>query len=188
MAERGQIDFAIATGSKELFPNMVLLPCYTWFRRIIVPRDHELAGNESPTIYDIAEFPIVTYVFSLTGPSSLKEAFRREGLTPNVAFTARDADVIKTYVRLGLGIGIVAGMAYDPEHDADLVSLDASQLFAKHTTWIGFPRGMFLRGFMYDFMQLFAPHLDQHAVDEAANTNDQGSVDKIFENVELPER
>ena len=186
MAARGQIDFAIATGSRDLFQDMVLLPCYTWFRRIIVPLDHELAGNAHPTISDIASYPIVTYVFSLTGPSSLKDAFKREGLTPNVTFTARDADVIKTYVRLGLGIGIVAEMAYDPEQDDDLVSLDATRLFAQHTTWIGFPRGTFLRGFMYDFLQLFAPHLNQHTVDEAGDAADQDKVDKIFEHTDLP--
>src|SRR5262249_57692797 len=100
----------------------------------------------------------ITSTFSFTGPSSLHEAFSRASLTPNIAITARDADVIQTYVRLGLGVGIVAHMAID-EHDPDLIAIDASHLFAAHTTWIGFRRGTLLRKYMFDFAQFLPPHL-----------------------------
>ena len=181
-----RLDFAIATGSKELFPQLVLLPSYQWYRRIIVPARHPLAHIVRPTLEQLAEFPIITYVFSFTGPSSLHEQFVKAGLTPNVALTARDADIIKTYVRLNLGVGIVADMAVNPKDDPDLVSIDASHLFPIHTTWIGFPRGTLLLRHMYDFMQLLAPHLTARLVDMAAETDDAAGVDALFKDLKLP--
>jgi LysR family transcriptional regulator, cys regulon transcriptional activator len=185
LAGLDRIDFAIATGSKELFPNHVLLPCYQWYRRIVVPEGHPLANHERPAIEQLAEWPIVTYVFSFTGPSSLQQTFAQAGLTADVALTARDADVIKTYVRLGLGVGIVADVAIDPDSDRDLVAIDASHLFPVHTTWIGFNRGGLLRRYMYDFIQLFAPHLTRRTVDDAAQLPDQAAIDAMFGDVDL---
>ena len=109
----------------------------------------------------LAKYPIVTYVFGFTGRSQLDQAFNAEGLQPKVVFTAADADVIKTYVKLGLGVGIVASMAYNIGLDQELTSLDASHLFEASTTKIGFRRGTFLRSYMFDFMRLFAPHLEK---------------------------
>jgi LysR family transcriptional regulator, cys regulon transcriptional activator len=188
MAKMQRLDFAIATGSKELFPNLVLLPCYQWYRRIIVPKDHPLAHNTKPALAQLASFPIVTYVFSFSGPSSLNEQFHQAGLNPNVALTARDADVIKTYVRLKLGVGIVAGMAVNPQDDPDLVSIDASHLFPVHTTWIGFQRGTLLWPHMYDFMQLLAPHLNRRLVERAAGTDDGAAIEALFSHLRLPVR
>jgi LysR family cys regulon transcriptional activator len=105
-----------------------------------------------------------------------------------VAITARDADVIKTYVRLGLGVGIVASMAVSPTDDADLVAIDASHLLAAHTTWIGFRRGTLLRKYMYDFAQLLAPHLDRRLVERAHRMTSSEEVAELFKDVELPER
>jgi LysR family cys regulon transcriptional activator len=185
MARMQRLDFAIATGSRELFTQLVLLPCYQWHRRIIVPMDHPLARIARPTLAQLAAYPIVTYVFSFSGPSSLNEQFERAGLEVNVALTARDADVIKTYVRLNFGVGIVADMAVNSKDDPDLVSIDASHLFPVHTTWIGFQRGALLRRHMYDFMQLLAPHLSRWLVERAAAANSQAAVDALFEHVEL---
>ena len=109
MAAARQVDFAIASGSNQLFPDWALLPCYRWDRAIIVPRAHPLASQKTAlTLADLARYPLVTYVFSFDGESSLKTAFAKRNLEPDVVFTARDADVIKTYVRMGLGVGIVA--------------------------------------------------------------------------------
>ena len=138
------------------------------------------------TLKDIAEYPIVTYVFGFTGRSKLDEAFQNEGLQPKVVFTATDADVIKTYVRLGLGIGIIADMAYDVAQDPDLVALSASHLFSPSTTMIGCRRGTFLRGFMYDFMELFAPHLTRELIDQAFEAQTRQDVDLLFEDIVLP--
>jgi LysR family cys regulon transcriptional activator len=188
MAELDQIDFAIATGSHELFRKYVLMPCYQWHRRVIVPQDHPLAQAGRVELEDLAAHPLVTYVFSFSGPSALQESFATAGLRPRVALTARDSDVIKTYVRLGLGVGIVADIALDSEEDDDLVSIDASHLFPVHTTWIGFARGGVLRRYMYDFMHWMAPHLTRKLVDRAAASESTEQVAELFSNIQLPVR
>lgn len=187
MAADGTVDFAIATEAMEHFNDLIMLPCYHWNRSVVVPKDHPLAGVKELTLEDIARFPIVTYVFGFTGRSKLDDAFTSRGLNPRVVFTATDADVIKTYVRLGLGIGIIAHMAFDPETDGkDLVALDASHLFDSSTTRIGFRKGTFLRGFMYDFVHEFAPHLNRDLVEAAVQSHSKGEMDELFKHVKLP--
>jgi LysR family cys regulon transcriptional activator len=186
MAADGVVDFAIATEGLDLFGDLVMMPCYTWNRCIVVPRGHPLAAIERLTLEDVAQHPIVTYVFGFTGRSKLDEAFMHHGLAPRVVFTATDADVIKTYVRLGLGIGIIAQMAHDPEEDSDLVALDASHLFEPSTTMIGCRRGTFLRGYMYDFIELFAPHLNREMVDAAFEKQNRAELEALFKDVTLP--
>lgn len=188
MVAQDRIDCAIATGSEHLFTDLTIMPCYRWKRTVIVPRDHPLASAGRLTLRALANHPLVTYTFSFTGPSSLHEAFAKSGLVPNVAITARDADVIKTYVRLGLGVGIVASMAIDAREDADLVALDAAHLFSAHTTWIGFRRGTLLRKYMYEFTQLLAPHLDRRLVERAHRLTSAAEVTKLFEDTDLPQR
>jgi LysR family cys regulon transcriptional activator len=186
MAADGTVEFAIATEALELFSDLIMMPCYRWNRCILVPRNHPLTQPSRLTLEDVAEHPIVTYVFGFTGRSRLDEAFMEKGLVPKVVFTAADADVIKTYVRLGLGIGIVAQMAYDAASDADLVALDASELFAPSITKIGCRRGTFLRGFMYEFIELFAPHLSRDLVEEAFSRHSKSEIDELFTHIELP--
>ncbi len=186
MAADGTVDFAIATEALELFSDLIMMPCYRWNRCIVVPRDHPLASVSHLTLEDVAVHPIVTYVFGFTGRSKLDEAFINRGLAPKVVFTAADADVIKTYVRLGLGIGIIAKMAFNEEKDTDLVALDASHLFEYSTTKIGFRRGTFLRGFMYDFIEAFAPHLNPDVVNQAYACHSRAELDELFRPVDLP--
>lgn len=186
MAADGTADFAIATEALELYSDLIMMPCYNWNRCVVVPKDHPLAQIDRLTLKELAQHPIVTYVFGFTGRSKLDEAFQAEGLTPKVVFTAADADVIKTYVRLGLGVGIIASMAYDPKQDTDLVPLDASKLFEPSTTKIGFRKGTFLRGYMYDFMQRFAPHLTRERVEQAASCSSKTDLDEVFKDIELP--
>mgnify|MGYP006272418521 CR=1 FL=1 len=187
LASKHNVDFAIATEALELFDNLVMLPCYRWNRSIIVPPGHALTKKKSLTLEDIAEFPLVTYVFGFTGRSQLDDAFRTRGLTPRVVFTATDADVIKTYVRLGIGVGIVASLAYNAEQDKDLVALDARHLFESSVTKIGFSRNTLLRRYMYDFIQLFAPHLTRELVEKAASLPDKEALDDLLRGLELPE-
>ncbi|WP_430462562.1 HTH-type transcriptional regulator CysB [Thalassolituus sp. LLYu03] len=187
MAANGTTDFAIATEAMELFGDLVMMPCYRWNRSILVPRNHPLAQHARPTLEQVAAYPLVTYVFGFTGRSRLDEAFKSRGLTPRVAFTAADADVIKTYVRLGVGVGIVASMSIDEETDSDLVALDASHLFTPSVTKIGFRKGTFLRGYMFDFIQAFAPHLKRDLVERAALCHNKQEVDDIFRGINLPE-
>jgi LysR family cys regulon transcriptional activator len=187
MVAGDRIDCAVATGSEALFADLTLLPCYRWHRTVIVPRGHALARGGKLTLRALSAYPLITYTFSFTGPSSLHEAFAGAALIPNVAITARDADVIQTYVRLGLGVGIVAHMAIDPA-DPDLVAVDASHVFAAHTTWLGFRRGTLLRKYMYDFAQLLAPHLDRRLVDRAHRASSAEEVAQLFTDIALPER
>jgi LysR family cys regulon transcriptional activator len=186
IASKGTADFAIATEALELFNNLVMMPCYQWNRSVIVPRDHPLTTVKSLTLEELAKYPIVTYVFGFTGRSQLDKAFNTAGLNPKVVFTASDADVIKTYVNLGLGIGIIASMAYDVVNDSELSALDASHLFESSTTKIGFRRGTYIRGYMYDFIQMFAPHLDKNLIDEAAATADNQALNVLFDSMNIP--
>lgn len=186
MASEGGVDFAIATEAMELYSNLLMMPCYRWNRCILVPRDHPLCQPSELSIEDIAKYPIVTYVFGFTGRSKLDEAFRSKGLEPKIVFTATDADVIKTYVRLGLGIGIVASMAYEPEKDSDLVALNVDHLFESSVTGIGFRRGTYLRSFMYDFIERFAPHLTRDVVDQACAISGKEELNNYFAGFELP--
>jgi LysR family cys regulon transcriptional activator len=187
MMNADNIDFAIATGSYNLFPGLIKVPCYRWHRCVVVPRDHPLTKEKKLTLKTLAQYPIITYTFSFSGPSSLNETFAAAGLEANVALTARDADVIKTYVRLGMGVGIIAPMAVD-ESETDLVVIDASHIFAAHTTWVGFRRGLLLRKYMVEFIHLLAPHADKRTLDRARDAADDEAVAALFADTELPLR
>lgn len=192
LAATGAVDFAIATEGLELFNDLVMMPCYRWNRSVVVPEGHSLIAIAQAagglTLTDLAAEDIVTYVFGFTGRSRLDDSFDQAGLTPNVVFTATDTDVIKTYVRLGVGVGIIATMALDPAVDGDLVVLDASHLFQPSVTHIGFRRGTFLRRYMYDFIHWFAPHLDRQRVDAAAACATRAEREALFAEVTLPTR
>ena len=189
MVAGNKIDFAIATGSQHLFSELLLVPSYHWDRSIIVPKGHPLTGLEQKiTLQDLVDYPLVTYVFSFSGESSLKRAFAEQGLEPNVGFTARDADVIKTYVRMGLGVGIVASMAADCADRDDLQVIDAEGLFPRSTTWIGYRKNAVLRRYMVDFIQLFAEHVTPQQLADLQRARNQDAVDALFRDAELPLR
>ncbi|MCL4410540.1 MAG: HTH-type transcriptional regulator CysB [Gammaproteobacteria bacterium] len=185
-AASGKADFAIATEALHLYQDLIMLPCYHWNRSILVPPGHPLSELKKVSIEQLADYPLVTYVHGFTGRSRLDQAFNQAGLKPKIVFTATDADVIKTYVRMGLGIGVIATMAYEPNKDNDLIALPADHLFAPSTTKIGFRRGVFLRGYMYDFIERFAPHLQRQVVDHAVSLRDNDAIEKYFKNLQLP--
>ncbi|MGI2169452.1 HTH-type transcriptional regulator CysB [Shewanella sp. MF05960] len=186
-AARGDADFAIATEAMHLYTDLIMLPCYHWNRSIVVTRDHPLATQSGKiSIEDLAQHPLVTYVFGFDKASEIEKSFKRADLDPRVVFSATSADVLKTYVRLGLGVGVIASMAIDPAVDNDLVAIDASHLFAHSTTKIGFRRGSFLRSYMYDFMRHFAPHLTRDVVEKAVALRDQQLIDEMFADISLP--
>ena len=164
LAAKGIADLAIAT---EDFPDLVMLPCYEWNRCVVCPPNHPLTKVRPLTLEALAQYPIVTYDFAVAGRSKINQAFEAKGLTPNIVLTAIDSDVIKTYVELGLGVGILAKMAFDPARDMELTAIDASHLFEPSTTRIGIRKGAYLRRYLYDFIELFAPHLDRNHVEAA---------------------
>ena len=168
----GEADIGIATESISNYEKLVCLPCYQWNRCVVTPPQHPLLNDLPLTLEKIARYPLITYDFAFTGGSLVSRVFGKEGLEPNVVLTAIDADVIKTYVSLGLGIGLLANMAYDKERDANLAMMDASHLFPPSTTYLGFRRDAYLRGYIYGFIQLFAPQLNLNAVNAALKSQD----------------
>jgi len=169
MAATGIIDIAIATEGLDKFDALTILPCYKWNRSIVMPHGHPLLSEKNLTLEAIANYPILTYVMGFTGRKQQDQAFIDRGLEPNVIFTATDADVIKTYVELELGIGIIASMAFDVKKDAQLKALDASHLFEASTTHMGIRHGSFLRSYSYAFIELLAPHLTRDVVEQSIN-------------------
>lgn len=163
----GEADIAIATEAPDLYQDLVMLPCYQWNRCVITPLNHPLLRLPKLTIDAIARYPIITYDFALSADSPIKRAFEARGIQPSVVLTAIDADVIKAYVELGLGIGILAKMAFDPARDLGLRLIDASHLFEPSTTRIGIRRNAYMRGYAFDFIELFAPHLNRKMVETA---------------------
>ncbi|MFA6921104.1 MAG: HTH-type transcriptional regulator CysB [Gallionella sp.] len=168
----GDADICIATESLSLYEGLVTLPCYEWHHCVITPPDHPLLKKEVLTLASIAKYPIITYDSAFSGRGKINEAFEKAGLNPDIALTAIDADVIKTYVELGLGIGILAEIAFIPEREPHLRMLEARHLFKPNTTRIAFRKNEFLRGFTYDFIELFAPHLTQEVVSRAMQPAD----------------
>jgi LysR family cys regulon transcriptional activator len=163
----GEADIGIATEALAEFADLVTLPCYRWTHCVLVRRGHPLADGQPLTLERLAEHPLITYEEGFTGRAHIDRGFQEAGLAPDVLITAMDADVIKTYVSLGLGVGIVASIAWDETRDADLVGIDARHLFAINVTRLGIRRGAFLRGYTYAFIEAFVPSLDRRAIDEA---------------------
>jgi LysR family cys regulon transcriptional activator len=165
LVKTGEADIAIETEAEEFYEGLVLLPCYQWNRCVVTQPGHPLHSERLLTLEGIARHPLITYDFAFTGSSPIKRAFDTKGITPNVVLTAIDSDVIKAYVEMGLGIGILAKMAYDPERDVGLALLDASHLFEPSTARIAIRRNAYLRGYVYEFIELFAPHLKRPIVE-----------------------
>lgn len=180
MAATGKVDFAIATEALELFDSLIMMPCYHWTHGVIAPAGHPVLAERPLTVERLATYPLITYVYGFTGRSKLDQAFGAKGLKPNVVFTATDTTTIKTYTRLGLGVGIIAKMAYDAAADADLKMIDAGPFIEHSTTHIGFRRGTLLRGYMYDFIQSFAPHLTRATVEAAIGARSKADAERLF--------
>ena len=163
----GEADIGVATEALALYPQLIALPCYRWTHSVVVPPGHPLLDGRPLTLERLAAHPIITYVPGYTGRSHIDEAFGRAGLAPDIVLTAMDADVIKTYVELGMGVGIVASIAMDPERDGRLRSIEAGHLFEINQTRLAIRRGAWLRGYVYTFIETFAPTLTRAAVARA---------------------
>lgn len=163
----GEADIGIATEALAGYPQLVTLPCYRWTHSIVVPHNHPLLQGGPPSLERLAAFPIITYDRGYTGRSHIDDAFAGAGLRPDVVITAMDADVIKTYVELGMGVGIVASIAVDPERDRALQAIDARHLFEINVTRLAVRRGSFLRGYAFAFIENFAPSLTRAVIEDA---------------------
>ena len=170
----GEADMAVATEMIGLYPELVSLPVYQWNRCVVVPPRHPLLKSGPLTLEELSRYPIVTYDFAFANRSLVQKAFENRGLAPHVVLSAQDSDVIKTYVELGLGVGILAKMAFDEKRDRPLRAIDASHLFESSTTRLGVKRGAYLRRYAYEFIELFAPQLPRSIVERAV-AGEEGS-------------
>jgi LysR family cys regulon transcriptional activator len=167
----GEADIGVATEALAGYEGLLALPCYSWTHAVIVPHGHPLAvaadGGEPLNLQGLAAFPLVTYETGYTGRRHIDEAFARHELQPNIVLAAMDADVIKTYVELGMGVGLVASIAYDEQRDTALRAIDARHLFATNMTRLALRRGAYLRAYVYDFIRCFAPPLTRELISQA---------------------
>lgn len=162
----GRADIGIATESLEGYGDLVTFPCYQWSHVVVVPTGHALLRSPSLAITELARYPIVTYEAGFTGRPHIDAAFAKHGLEPDIVLTAMDADVIKTYVADGLGVGIIASMAFDAKTDQPLSAIEVKHLFASNTTRLAVRRGAYLRGYTFALIELFAPHLTRKAIEK----------------------
>lgn len=167
MVMRNDAHVGIASESLTLFPELLAMPGYQWHHVVVVKDGHPLLDSGPLTLEKLSEYPIITYSPEFTGRSQINDAFASRGINMDVVLTAIDSDVIKTYVELELGVGIIAAMAFDPERDRGLKAIDAGHLFRSSTTRIAIRRGAYLRGYIYDFLHLFAPHLTRDVIQQA---------------------
>ena len=163
----GEADLGIATEALDSHPGLIALPGYTWHHIVVVREDHPLAALAGLALEQLAAYPLITYEPAFTGRTHIDAAFAARGLAPDIVIAAIDSDVIKTYVELGMGVGIIASMAYDRERDRGLAMIDAGHLFKPNTTRIAIRRDVYLRGFVYEFIARFAPHLTRKVIDQA---------------------
>ncbi len=163
----GEADIGIATESLDHIEELIALPAYTWTHSVVIRPDHPLARARSLSLESIAEHPVITYSKEFTGRSHIDQAFAARGLSPDIVLTAIDSDVIKTYVELGLGVGIIASLAFDRERDRQLKCFEAGKLFPVNTTRVAIRRGAYLRDFTFAFIESFARDLTRERVLEA---------------------
>ena len=169
MLKKGEADIGIATESISQIAELVTFPFYNWHHAIIVRKGHALENKKDVTLEEIAEYPLVTYHEGFTGRKSIDEAFLKKNLSPDIVISALDADVIKTYVELDLGIGIIASMAYQKDRDIKLSLVDSKNLFSNNTTHIAIRQGHYLRGYAYKFLELCSKDLNEAKIKSAIN-------------------
>lgn len=185
LAANNQVDFVIASEAIDDRSELVTIPAYRWNRFIVVPPNHELAKARDITLEKLASYPILTYMLGLTGRSQLDKTFQEANLEPRVAFTATDSDVIKTYVRMGLGAGIVAEMACRDD-DSDLTYIDASHLFPDSVIKIGFRHSRHISAFQFDFLHMFAPYLEMETIREVVGSRSAQERENLLDQAEVP--
>lgn len=190
-ALNGDVDFVIITEAFEISSNLVVMPCFKYQTDVLVPKDHPLAQSAEVSLTELTAYPLVTHVFGFgfntLGSTTLGQAFKRKGLKPKIALAAGNADVIKSYVRAGLGVGVLADLAYDSTLDSDLVCLDVPEFDDFYPASLGIRRGSYIPGYMYDFIEGFAPHLKRDVVTEVMSLPSPEAVKEYFANFDIPD-
>ena len=169
MVLKDQADMAIATESIANIEGLISLPCYQWEHVVVVPPEHALLKSSNITLEEIAAYPLITYDSAFTGRDKIDHAFSIRGLKPDILLEAIDADVIKTYVELGMGVGIIAGMAYDAERDKGLQAISVGHLFGSNVSRVALKQGAYLRSYVYSFIELLTPTLTRRLIEQVMN-------------------
>ncbi|MFT5657531.1 MAG: LysR family cys regulon transcriptional activator [Gammaproteobacteria bacterium] len=185
LAANNQVDFVMASETMDELEELVTIPAYSWNRYIVVPADHPLTKMLNITLTDLASYPILTYMLGLSGRSQLDKTFQAANLNPRIAFTATDSDVIKTYVRLGMGAGIIAEMACD-KNDPELAYIDASHLFPDSTIKIGFRHSRHISAYQFVFLQMIAPYLEMETIKLIAASRTRAEQAELLANCQVP--
>ena len=167
MVLNGQADLAIATESIAEIDGLITLPCFQWEHMVVVPAEHPLLKSKSITLEEIVQYPLITYDAAFAGRNRIDQAFTRRALKPDVLLEAIDADVIKTYVELGMGVGIIAGLAFDPVRDVNLRAIPVGHLFGTNISRIALKQGAYLRSYVFTFIEILAPSLVRKMVEQA---------------------
>ena len=174
---RSPVESGCFSATSQL-PTLTTFPFYSWHHGVIVPKGHALEAVKPLTLEAIAEWPIITYHEGFTGRGNIDRTFAKAGLAPEIVMSAMDTDVLKAYVELGLGVGIIAAMAFDPKRDSSLRLIDAAHLFEANTSLIAVRRGSYLRNYAYRFIELCSPALPEREV-RAAVMAEQGKSDAV---------
>ena len=187
MILNNEVDLAIATDLDDRNNEVIMLPAYDWFNAIIAPLDHPIKKDlKKLTIQRLAKEPLVTYAFSVEADTSFTETFNKNNLEANIVFAARDADIIKTYVKMGMGVGVISGMAYECDDHENFLAVSGENIFPKHTTYFGYRRGMLLSKYSISFINLLAEHLTPRKIHKASESKSQEDINMLFNDIDLP--
>ena len=186
LAANNSVDFVLASETIDEFDELITIPAYKWNRFIVVPKGHALTTKAEITLADLASYPILTYMMGLTGRSKLDRTFQDANLEPNVVFTATDSDVIKTYVRLGFGVGIIAEMAKGQKQDDELDCISAAHLFPNSQIKIGFRHSRHISAYQYEFLHMMTPYLEMETIKELVHTKALNDRNQILDRYTVP--
>ncbi len=186
LAANNLVDFVLASETIDEFDELVTIPAYKWNRYIVVPKGHGLTSKSEISLADLAAYPILTYMLGLTGRSKLDRTFQNANLEPNVVFTATDSDVIKTYVKLGFGVGIIAEMARSGPADEELACINANHLFPDSMIKVGFRHSRHIATYQYEFLHMMTPYLDMDTIKELVHTRALNDRNEILAKYSVP--
>ncbi|RXJ73638.1 transcriptional regulator [Veronia nyctiphanis] len=184
---KGHSDFSIVAHDVGMDNDLVMLPAYLWTLGLVVPEDHPLAEIDQPSLEQLSEYPILSYEPSATGRQVQDAAFADAGVTPNYFMTVMDADVIKRYVQLGFGIGIISTLAARDIDNTGLKYINLDHLFEPCKAWICFSKDILLQNYMYDFLSSFSPHLTKSLMENVLMQQQSSEkLERLFDGIELP--
>jgi LysR family cys regulon transcriptional activator len=189
LVERGNVNFVLLSEDLELSGNLVIMPCFNYNTHVLVPKDHPLTQLAEVSLEDVASYPLVTHVFdygfNALDTTTLGKAFKQKSLRPQIALATGNADVIKGYVRAGLGVGIIADLAYSDIEDSDLIVISVPELNESYQTSIAIRSGSYIPGYMYEFIEFFAPHLTRDVVDEVMSLSNPEAQKNYFTDTDI---